>query len=269
MNQLQLIYLAYRQKKRQTYQRNSTNLTNILANIFYRQSFDTLIEHMQKNVIEFDEDDVIKYNEMLDENKIIAMEIQPGGNEGQAAEPVELNLTPPEKKRILKIKPKGSPETKMFGSSSQHENAQPFQRKSVAHNTMKVTNPHQRSTGRASTIIKPNTFQSSQSLKPTNALARGSLQNISVPFGLQQPKNNIKKQTTKIKETQDKSNSQSNKHSQTPLSQSYATISQNQSQASIQKQMSQEQLAQIQKNKIASQFKRMGSVQLSGVFKKP
>lgn len=37
---------------------------------------------MQKNVIEFDEDDVIKYNEMLDENKIIAMEIQPTGNEG-------------------------------------------------------------------------------------------------------------------------------------------------------------------------------------------
>ncbi|CAD8083038.1 unnamed protein product [Paramecium sonneborni] len=269
MNQLQLIYLAYRQKKRQIYQRNSTNLTNCLANLFYRQSFDMLIEHMQKNVIEFDEDDVIKYNEMLDENKIIAMEIQPGGNEGQAAEPVELNLTPPEKKRILKIKPKGSPETKMFGSSSQHENAQPFQRKSVVHNTMKVQNPFQRSAGRASTVIKPNTFQSSQSLKPTNQLARGSVQNISVPFGLQQPKPNPKKQTTKIKETQDKSNSQSNKHSQTPLSQSYATISQNQSQASIQKQISQEQLAQIQKNKIASQFKRMGSVQLSGAFKKP
>ncbi len=31
---------------------------------------------MQKNVIEFDEDDVIKFNEMLDENKVIAMEIE-------------------------------------------------------------------------------------------------------------------------------------------------------------------------------------------------
>jgi hypothetical protein len=27
-------------------------------------------------VIEFDEDDVIKFNEMLDENKVIAMEIE-------------------------------------------------------------------------------------------------------------------------------------------------------------------------------------------------
>ncbi|CAD8189710.1 unnamed protein product [Paramecium octaurelia] len=269
MNELQLIYLAYRQKKRQTYQRNSTNLTNILANLFYRQPFDTLIEHMQKNVIEFDEDDVIKYNEMLDENKIIAMEIQPTGNEGQAAEPVELNVTPPEKKRILKIKPKGQPETKIVGSISQHDSVQPYQRKSVVHNTMKVQTPYQRSAGRASTVIKPNTLQSSQSLKPTTQLARGSLQNISVPFGLQQPRTNGKKKTNKIKEAQEKSNSQSNKHSQTPLSQSYATISQNQSQASIQKQMSQEQLAQIQKNKIASQFKRMGSVQLSGAFKKP
>ncbi|CAD8180494.1 unnamed protein product [Paramecium pentaurelia] len=267
MNEFQLIYLAFRQKKRQIYQKNSINLINILANLFYRQSFETLIEHIQKNVIEFDEDDVIKYNEMLDENKIIAMEIQPTGNEGQAAEPVELNITPPEKKRILKIKPKASPESKMF-TSTKNEYAQPFQRKSVIHNTMKVQTQYQRSTSRASTVIKLNTLQSSQSLKPTNQIIGNSLQNISVPIGYQQSKRNQKKRTTKIKETLEKSNSQSNKFSQTPLSQSQASISQNQSLASLQKQNSQEQLAQIQKNKLAQQFKRMGSVQLSGTFKK-
>ncbi|CAD8077036.1 unnamed protein product [Paramecium primaurelia] len=190
MNEFQLIYLAFRQKKRQIYQKNSINLINILVNLFYRQSFETLIEYIQKNVIEFDEDDVIKYNQMLDDNKIIGMEIQPTGNEGQAAEPVELD---------------------------------------------KLGN---------------------------------SLQNIPVPIGYQQTKRNLKKKTTKIQETLEKSNSQNNKFSLTPLSQSYASISQNQSLTSLQKQNSQEQLAQIQKNKLAQQFKRMGSVQLSGTFKK-
>ncbi|CAD8138423.1 unnamed protein product [Paramecium octaurelia] len=239
--------------KNQQYERFSKAI-RLIKKFGTRCGFASLNEHRLKTFIEFNEDDIIKYNQMLTENKIQAMEHIP--EQGQQAEPIELSPDEKGSRTLVKsqsqILPKQLNFRNSFTSTPQKEQQQ------LSQNQIKSGQPVRAAQAPSTSIIISSLPQSQQ-------LARGSNSRSSTIKTVVSPQPQQTKYVAQQKfsyQSEDKKKSGQNTNQSTQKSNRQQEVpsvnqSQNASQSSIQN--SSNQLAAQKKDKIQQQFKKMGS----------
>ncbi|CAD8057295.1 unnamed protein product [Paramecium sonneborni] len=219
-----------------------------------QSAFTTLNEHRLKTIIEFNEDDIIKYNQMLTENKIQAMEQIP--EQGQQAEPIELSPDEKGSRTLVKSQSQILPKQLNF-------------RNSFTATPQKNQSQQQSNQIKSGQVVRaaqaPSTSIIITSPPPSQQLARGSntrsstIKTVASPQP-QQPKYAAQQKFSQQSDDKKKSGqntSYSTQKSNRQLEVSSVNQSQNASQTSIKNPT--QSLAAQQKDKISQQFKKMGS----------
>ncbi|CAK56438.1 unnamed protein product (macronuclear) [Paramecium tetraurelia] len=213
----------------------------------------SLNEHRLKTFIEFNEDDIIKYNQMLTENKIQAMEHIP--EQGQQAEPIELSPDEKGSRTLVKsqsqILPKQLNFRNSFTSTPQKEQQQ------LSQNQIKSGQPVRATQAPSTSIIISSLPQSQQLVRGSNSRS-STIKTVVSP----QPQQKYAAQQKFSYQSDDKKKSGQNTSQSTQKSNRQQEVpsvnqSQNASQSSIQN--SSNQLAAQKKEIISQQFKKMGS----------
>ncbi|CAD8150561.1 unnamed protein product [Paramecium pentaurelia] len=216
--------------------------------------FASLNEHRLKTFIEFNEDDIIKYNQMLTENKIQAMEQIP--EQGQQAEPIELSPDEKGSRTLVKsqsqILPKQLNFRNSFTATPQKEQQQ------LSSNQIKSGQPVRAAQAPSTSIIISQLPQTQQLARGSNSRS-STIKTVASPQP-QQTKYAVQQKSSYQSDDKKKSGqntSQSTQKSNRQLEVPSVNQSQNASQTSIQNPTN--QLAIQQKDKISQQFKKMGS----------